>query len=183
MTGGGVYDEVVRQLRAVILAGEDYRQALARATGLGVTETQALSYLAIYGERGQTDLASDLGITTGAATALVDRLERQEIAERFAHPSDRRRLVVRLRPRGRAIIEQSRRWLTTAFQQIPAGELATLSRHLQSVATDLRLQSIRVRTGEVALDAPARVSAPRTPDIETIRRVESKANAKPSDTR
>ena len=49
-------DDAVRNLRTLILAGENYRQATAQVSGLGITETQALSYLAIYGERGQNDL-------------------------------------------------------------------------------------------------------------------------------
>ena len=69
MTGGRSpgLDDAVRGLRAVILAGENYRQLIAQVTGLGVTETQALSYLAVHGDRGQNDLGSDLGLTSGSA--------------------------------------------------------------------------------------------------------------------
>jgi DNA-binding MarR family transcriptional regulator len=134
-------DAAVRGLRAVILAGENYRQMVAQATGLGVTETQALSYLAVHGDRGQNDLGYDLGLTSGAATALVDRLERQGVAERFPHPSDRRRVLVRLTDQGEAVIARSRDWLAASFQSFSGGELPQLASELQRIAADLRRAS------------------------------------------
>ena len=65
-------DQAVRSLRMLILAGERYRQVLAEAIGLGTTESQALSYLEVHGESGQSELARDLGLTSSALTALVD---------------------------------------------------------------------------------------------------------------
>jgi DNA-binding MarR family transcriptional regulator len=134
-------DDAVRGLRAVILAGENYRQVIAQVTGLGVTETQALSYLAFRGDRGQNELGSDLGLTSGAATALVDRLERQGVAERYPHPSDRRRVLVRLTDQGEAVIARSRRWLAASFRSFPEDELPDLATALQRIAADLRKAS------------------------------------------
>ena len=140
-------DEAVRQLRAVILAGERYRQVLAERVGLGVTETQAISYLTVYGDRGQTDLAADLGITSGSSTALVDRLERQGIAERYAHPSDRRRALVRLTAKGQAVVKASHDWLAVALEDIPDEQVREVSVLLRSIADRLAAQSQRMRAG------------------------------------
>jgi len=141
-------DEAVRNLRALILAGENYRQVLAQVLQLGITETQALSYLAIHGECGQTELAGHLGLTSSASTALVDRLERQGIAERYAHPTDRRRLLVRPTDRGRDVVDQSRRWLAASFDRIPPDELPALAAALRLLAEDLRARSTRISSGE-----------------------------------
>ena len=143
MTGAGspAVDDAVRGLRAVILAGENYRQVIAQVTGLGVTETQAISYLAVHGDRGQNALGSDLGLTSSASTALVDRLERQGVAERYPHPSDRRRVLVRLTEQGEAVLARSRGWLATSFQSFPGEELPQLAAALQRIATDLRRAS------------------------------------------
>ena len=143
MSGGrpSGLDDAVRGLRAVILAGENYRQVIAQLTGLGVTETQALSHLAVRGDRGQNELGSDLGLTSGAATALVDRLERQGVAERYPHPSDRRRVLVRLTDQGETVIARSRRWLASSFQSFPQDELPGLATALQRIAADLRRAS------------------------------------------
>jgi DNA-binding MarR family transcriptional regulator len=144
-------DDAVRALRTLVLAGENYRQVLAQVMKLGVTETQALSYLAIHGDRGQNELAADLGLTSSASTALVDRLEKQGIAQRYAHPTDRRRLRIGLTDRGRAVVDQSRRWLSSAFERIPADELPSLAAALQSMASDLREHSDKMSSGDVAL--------------------------------
>jgi DNA-binding MarR family transcriptional regulator len=134
-------DDAVRGLRAVILAGENYRQVIAQVTGLGVTETQALSYLAVHGDRGQNDLGSDLGLTSSASTALVDRLERQGVAERYPHPSDRRRVLVRVTDKGEAVVARSRVWLAASFQSFTPAELPQLAAALQRIAADLRQAS------------------------------------------
>ena len=143
MAGAGPpgLDDAVRGLRAVILAGENYRQVIAQVTGLGVTETQALSYLAVHGDRGQNALGSDLGLTSSASTALVDRLERQGVAERYPHPSDRRRVLVRLTDQGEAVIAGSRGWLAASFQSFSGEELPQLAVALQRIAADLRRSS------------------------------------------
>lgn len=133
-----VLEEAIRSLRAVILAGESYRQFIARLTGLGTTETQAISYLAVHGSRGQNELMADLQITSGAATALVDRLERQGVAQRYAHPHDRRRALVRLTDVGQSIVDLSRQRLARAFQSFPPEDLPAVTRVLQRVGEDLR---------------------------------------------
>jgi len=144
-------DETVRNLRAMILAAENYRQTIAEVTGLGVTETQALSYLAIHGDQGQGDLGAGLGLTSSASTALLDRLERQAIAERYAHPHDRRRLLVRLTPRGREILNLSHQWLSASLVRVPPDELDAVRRTLAVIAEDLQSYSARVRSGEIAV--------------------------------
>ncbi len=140
-------DEAVRSLRAVILAGESYRQVIAQLTGLGTTETQAISYLAVHGSRGQNELMADLRITSGAATALVDRLERQGVAERYPHPHDRRRALVRLTEAGKSIVTLSRGWLAKSFRSFPPEDLPGVSETLRRVAEDLRAASAEVTSG------------------------------------
>jgi len=136
-------DEAVRGLRLLILAGENYRQTAAQTLGLGITETQALSYLAIHGDRGQNQLADDLGITSSAATALVDRLERRGVAERYAHPSDRRRTLVRLSDQGHAHVQRTHEWLASALSTVGPDELRPLTHAMVQVADELRAESIR----------------------------------------
>lgn len=133
--------DAVRNLRSLILAGEHYRQTMAEAIGLGTTESQALSYLAVHGDSGQSDLARDLGLTSSAATALVDRLERQNVAERVRHPRDRRRSIIRVTERGATMVLESHRWLaaalTSTLEQVHCDDLAAVSRSLAVLAGDL----------------------------------------------
>ena len=133
--------EAVRNLRSVILAGEHYRQAVAAAIGLGTTESQVLSYLAVHGDTGQSALARSLGLTSSAATALVDRLERQDVAERVRHPTDRRRSTIRLTNRGDAMVRESHRWLSATLERISPPDLALVSASLAVIAGDLRTRA------------------------------------------
>ena len=130
-------DQAVINLRRIILAGEHYRQVFSEAIGLGTTESQALSYLAVHGSSGQSELARDLGLTSSALTALVDRLERQGVAERVRHPRDRRRTIVSLTERGTVIISESHRWLAATLERVDADELERVSASLAAIADDL----------------------------------------------
>jgi DNA-binding MarR family transcriptional regulator len=141
-------EEAIRALRALILAGERYRQVLSDYVSLGVTDSQAVSYLTVHGDRGQNELAADLGLSSSASTALVDRLEREGIAERYPHPNDRRRTLVRLTSRGKAVVEVSRQWLLAGFQDIPAGDHQAVAATLRSLAGRLSERSTAVSRGE-----------------------------------
>jgi DNA-binding MarR family transcriptional regulator len=130
-------DQAVLNLRRLILAGEHYRQVVAEHIGLGTTESQALSYLAVHGSSGQSELARDLGLTSSALTALVDRMERQGVAQRVRHPRDRRRTIVSLTDRGQAMIGESHRWLTATLERIGPDDLDLVSASLAVIANDL----------------------------------------------
>ncbi|MEI8080033.1 MAG: MarR family transcriptional regulator, partial [bacterium] len=54
----------------------------------------ALEHLDADGSLGPSELARRLQLTTGAVTALVDRLEASGHVARAPHPSDRRRIVI-----------------------------------------------------------------------------------------
>ena len=141
--------DAVRDLRRLIVAAEHYRQSVSAAIGLGATESQAVSALALHGERGQSDLARDLQLTSSASTALVDRLERQGVAERTRHPRDRRRTIVRLTERGRRIATESQRSLAHALQVLPADVLTTFASGLAPVADDLDRTARGITSGEL----------------------------------
>jgi DNA-binding MarR family transcriptional regulator len=53
------------------------------------------------GERTPSDLATELGLTSGSMTALLDRLERAGFVHRQRAPVDRRSVLVHLLPRAR----------------------------------------------------------------------------------
>src|SRR4051794_29422627 len=143
-------EEAIRSLRMLILAGERCRQVVAACVDLGVTETQAVSYLTVHGDRGQNELAADLGISSGASTALVDRLERRGIAERYPHPSDRRRTLVRLTDRGQQMVQQSRKCLLAGFDDVPVTDLELVAGAMRSIAARLS-----ERSAEMARRCPA----------------------------
>ncbi len=122
---------------------------MSLTVGLGTTESQAVSSLALHGDRGQTELAKDLRLTSSASTALVDRLERQGVAERTRHPRDRRRTIVRLTDRGRHIAEESQSCLARALQELGGEELASFASGLAVVADHLDTVASGMLAGEI----------------------------------
>lgn len=136
-TSRSTKDQAIRNLRMLILAGERYRQVLAEAIGLGTTESQALSYLEVHGSSGQSELARDLGLTSSALTALVDRLERQGVAERVSHPQDRRRSMIRVTEQGAALVTESHDWLDATLDRVDPAHLELVSVSLALIAEDL----------------------------------------------
>jgi DNA-binding MarR family transcriptional regulator len=130
-------NEAVRHLRMLILAGEHYRQTVAEAMSLGETESQTLSYLAVHGSVGQSKLARDLGLTSSATTALVDRLEAQGVAERIRVPGDRRRATITLTEHGSALVDESHAWLDASLELVDPANLKVVSESLAVIANDL----------------------------------------------
>ena len=78
-----------------------FAAAMARRTGLGLSEMSALEHLQhAHGGLTPTELGKRLSLSSGAITALVDRLERTGHVERRPNPADRRSLVVLPVPEG-----------------------------------------------------------------------------------
>ncbi|MFJ3306723.1 MarR family winged helix-turn-helix transcriptional regulator [Streptomyces sp. NPDC086549] len=100
---GGDEHVIFRQyLDAVGLQG----LAGAEAAGLHTSEWYALSLIALEGGLTPGELATRTGLTTGATTRLIDRLERAGYARRIADPGDRRRVIVESIPDALARIEE-----------------------------------------------------------------------------
>lgn len=81
------------------VAMTELTMVLARDAGISVPEMLALEHLAVEDGMGPTELARRLQMTSGAVTALVDRLEAGGYVVRERHPDDRRRVVLRSTPR------------------------------------------------------------------------------------
>src|SRR5215213_8872482 len=90
--------ELLRALRRFGLENDRLDAAVARRIGAPPVEFKAMDHLHDAGELTPGQLADRLGLTSGAVTALVDRLERLGWARREPHPTDRRSVVVRPAP-------------------------------------------------------------------------------------
>ena len=94
-------EEVVRLLQIEVGEVLAFAAAMARRTGLGLSEMAALEQLKhSHGGLTPTELGRRLSLSSGAITALVDRLERTGHVERRPNPADRRSSVVLPVPEG-----------------------------------------------------------------------------------
>src|ERR671921_1605343 len=102
-------EEIVRLLQIEVGEVLAFASAIARRTGLGLSEMSALEHLQhSHGGLTPTELGRRLSLSSGAITALVDRLERTGHVERRPNPADRRSSVVLPVPEG---LEESGRHL------------------------------------------------------------------------
>ena len=88
-------------LRTLNASLDQLDESASAAFGIGRTDLRAMELVSRLGTPTAGRLADELGVTTGAVTGVVDRLERAGYAERAADASDRRRVVVRLTAKGR----------------------------------------------------------------------------------
>lgn len=94
-------EEIVRLLQIEVGEVLAFASAIARRTGLGLSEMSALEHLQhSHGGLTPTELGRRLSLSSGAITALVDRLERSGQVERRPNPADRRSSVVLPVPEG-----------------------------------------------------------------------------------
>src|SRR5687768_4507977 len=89
-------DRVLRQVSAQSVLMSD---TVARHVGLNSTDLECLDLLFLAGPTTAGQLAAHSGLTTGATTAVIDRLERARFVRRLRDPQDRRRVLVEVLPR------------------------------------------------------------------------------------
>jgi DNA-binding MarR family transcriptional regulator len=71
-----------------------FHAAIGERLGLGPTEAKCRMLLAESGAMTAGELAAKTGLTTGAITGVIDRLEASRWARRARDPRDRRRVIV-----------------------------------------------------------------------------------------
>jgi DNA-binding MarR family transcriptional regulator len=71
-----------------------FHQAVADILGLHITDHKCLDLIHHYGAMPAGRLAELTGLTTGAVTGIIDRLEEAGYVRRTDDPKDRRRIIV-----------------------------------------------------------------------------------------
>jgi DNA-binding MarR family transcriptional regulator len=71
-----------------------FHQSVAEKAGLSAGDHKYLDLLIQEGSMTAGRLAEKTGLTTGAVTGIIDRLEKQGMVKRERNPSDRRQVLV-----------------------------------------------------------------------------------------
>ena len=103
----GSIKSVVRALRRVSIQGSFFGQTVAVWFGLSESDIEALESLIDLGSTTAGRLSELTGLTTGAVTRVVDRLEQAGYVRRVPDPADRRRVIVEIVPEKIAAIEMT----------------------------------------------------------------------------
>ncbi|BCE06948.1 MarR family winged helix-turn-helix transcriptional regulator [Bacillus paralicheniformis] len=96
--GEGLLNELIQQLRFHSSATIFLHEAIGEKIGLNATDHKCLEIIAREGKVTAGELAAKSGLTTGAITGVIDRLEKTGYVRRIRDSSDRRRLLVELIP-------------------------------------------------------------------------------------
>jgi DNA-binding MarR family transcriptional regulator len=132
---------VVDAARAMLDAFEFFDTQWRRDWGLSAMEKLVITHLWSQHSASMTELAERIGMTSGGATSLVDRLERDGYVTRASDPQDRRRQIVALTSKGAATREMLDITLYKAAEDLPseaAMEVMTvLRRHFEERASQL----------------------------------------------
>jgi len=84
-------------MRRSSAAGVLHGQAIAKRVGVNSSDLECLDLILLNGPSTAGDIARRTGLTSGAVTGLIDRLERLGLVERTADAQDRRKVLVRVR--------------------------------------------------------------------------------------
>lgn len=71
-----------------------FRNAMSEWAGLNATDMECLRLLFLKGVATPSELARHTGLTSGATTAMLDRLEKSGLIERRPNPNDRRGFLI-----------------------------------------------------------------------------------------
>ena len=88
------------------------------ANKISIPQFTLLGFLSINESLNMGKLASLMGHTTPATTGLVDRLTQAGLVERFTTPTDRRQVLVKITPKGAALVGELKLDIAKAINNI-----------------------------------------------------------------
>jgi DNA-binding MarR family transcriptional regulator len=126
-----------------------FYEALAERLGLNATDLLAVQLIAAEQTATPGRLAELAGLTTGAITGVLDRLEKAGVVVRESDPHDRRRVIVRLVPDRVALLAEALQPLARATDELLARyapvERAAVLDYLQRAAQAVTAETASLR--------------------------------------
>jgi DNA-binding MarR family transcriptional regulator len=101
-----VITELFEEWRLLGVVNDIADQAVADYFGVNRTDARCLDIIERRGGVTAGELAVESGLSTGAVTTVLDRLERAGYARRVPDPADRRRVRVEITPEAQRINEE-----------------------------------------------------------------------------
>jgi DNA-binding MarR family transcriptional regulator len=133
--------------------------AVAERLGLHITDHKCLSLILRAGGRVTAGQLADLsGLTTGAVTGVVDRLERAGFVRRIPDPHDRRRVLVQVARDRLEPINAIFAPMKAAMEELAASysdqELAVLADFMRRAGDVVERRVVELRSGADRVRAP-----------------------------
>jgi DNA-binding MarR family transcriptional regulator len=136
---------VLREVRRMTAQSVLISQAVSERFGLASSDLECLDLALLSGGATAGEFAKATGLTTGAITGVIDRLERAGYVRREKDPGDRRKVIVRARPgmtrRIAPLYDSLQREMTALWSRYSDAELAVILDFL-TASCDLAVQEI-----------------------------------------
>lgn len=152
-------DDSLIALRRIVRATELFEKKLAQAAGLTPAKLRVLQILNARGPAGATPkaLATQMGVSQGTVTALVDKLVHDAMVTRTRSETDRRQMNLIITETGRDAVEDApdalQQKFVRAYERLEDWEQAQLLSSLERVAAMLDAEDIDaapvLTTGEI----------------------------------
>lgn len=126
-----LFHDLTAEVRRSQAATLRFDRAVADAVGLNLTDMSCLDVLGQRGPLTAGQLAEHTGLTSGAMTTAIDRLEAAGYARRVRDDRDRRRVVVELTRQARALdgfYAEHERLAEQLFRQLTIEQMELLLR-------------------------------------------------------
>jgi DNA-binding MarR family transcriptional regulator len=130
-------DEVIRDFRLSGNQDSAFDNLAAQRLGVNDTDLHCLNIIENNNGISAGELADQSGLTPGAVTGVIDRLERAGYARRVPDPTDRRRVTIEVTPAFKTAAERiwgpiAADWHTALAEQFTAADLERIIYCLQA---------------------------------------------------
>jgi len=132
-------DELIREYRAIGNQDDTFDSVAAERLGVSDTDLRCLNLIENADGITAGELARGAGLTPGAVTGVIDRLEKLAYARRVPDPADRRRVRVEVtqtfyRAAGQIWGPVAAEWHAALSEQFTNDDLELIIRFLRSTA-------------------------------------------------
>ena len=135
-------------------------QAIAQTFGLNATDTKCVDLILTHPEEPVTAgwLSATTGLTTGAVTHILDRLEKRKIIERIRDAHDRRKVLIKVREEALAPVGPRYEAIGQAFMEV-AGRYSDKELRLICDYMERNLETARHELGKLVAASSSRSRA------------------------
>jgi len=146
-------EELMREMRLMSSFDSLFSQAVAERVGMHQTDIETMDLLNTLGPMTAGELSDRTGLTSGATTRLIDRLERVGYVRRSADETDRRCVIIEP-------VHENLAKLGALFQPMADG-MAALWSKLDDDKLDVIIEFVRQNNAVVAeINARMRAQEP-----------------------
>jgi DNA-binding MarR family transcriptional regulator len=147
-------DSLEQGFRDASTAGVMLHQTVADRLDLHITDHKCMGMLCELGPLSAGRLAQLTGLTTGAITSVLNRLEQHGYARRVRNPQDKRNInveavnVAEFSERMEALFGPLRKKMRALSSRYSTEELALIDGFIKSAVTISRTEAVRLRSEE-----------------------------------